>query len=110
MTWYNRQTIIAWDNPHVPQRSFVPLFKDHFCSSFKISQWKHQLRNRKQKQGETVEEYIAVITELWKRVDPTNRRMELDKIHEFIEGLRPEFVVPVQSAMPATVEEVMEKV
>ncbi|PKB96660.1 hypothetical protein RhiirA5_385192 [Rhizophagus irregularis] len=35
--------------------------------------------------------------------------MELDKIHEFIEGLRPEFVVPVQSAMPQTVKEAMEK-
>ncbi|PKC03715.1 hypothetical protein RhiirA5_423366, partial [Rhizophagus irregularis] len=58
---------------------------------------------------ETIEEYIAAITELWKRVDPTDRRMELDKIHEFIEGLRPEFVVPVQSAMPQTVEEAMEK-
>ena len=33
----------------------------------------------------------------------------MDKIHEFIEGLRPEFVVPVQSAMPQTVEEAMEK-
>ncbi|EXX60232.1 hypothetical protein RirG_181820 [Rhizophagus irregularis DAOM 197198w] len=74
-----------------------------------ISQWKHQLRNRKQKQGETIEEYIAAITELWKRVDPTDRRMELDKIHEFIESLRPEFVVPVQSAMPQTVEKAMEK-
>ncbi|CAB5193557.1 unnamed protein product [Rhizophagus irregularis] len=35
--------------------------------------------------------------------------MELDKIHEFIKGLRPEFVVPVQSAMPQIVEEAMEK-
>ncbi|CAB5201345.1 unnamed protein product [Rhizophagus irregularis] len=74
-----------------------------------IANRKHQLRNRKQKQGETIEEYIAAITELWKRVDLTDRRMELDKIHEFIEGLRPEFVVPVQSAMPQTVEEAMEK-
>uniref|UniRef100_U9TFE3 Uncharacterized protein n=1 Tax=Rhizophagus irregularis (strain DAOM 181602 / DAOM 197198 / MUCL 43194) TaxID=747089 RepID=U9TFE3_RHIID len=29
--------------------------------------------------------------------------MELNKIHEFIEDLRPEFVVPVQSAMPQIV-------
>ena len=38
-----------------------------------------------------------------------SNRPELDKIHEFIEGLRPEFVVPVQSAMPRTAEEAMEK-
>ncbi|CAB5202718.1 unnamed protein product [Rhizophagus irregularis] len=100
LTWYNRQNITFWENDNNPQRSFTHLFKDHFCNPFRISQWKHQLRNRKQKQGETIEEYIAAITKLWKRVDPTDRQMELDKIHEFIEGLRPEFVVPVQSAMP----------
>ncbi|CAB5196283.1 unnamed protein product [Rhizophagus irregularis] len=86
LTWYNRQNIIFWENDNSPQQSFTHLFKDHFCNPFRISQWKHQLRNRKQKQGETIEEYIAAITELWKRVDPTDRRMELDKIHEFIEG------------------------
>ncbi|GBC15909.2 GATA zinc finger domain-containing protein 14-like [Rhizophagus irregularis DAOM 181602=DAOM 197198] len=109
LTWYNRQNITFWENDNSPQRSFTHLFKNHFCNPFRISQWKHQLRNRKQKQGETIEEYIAAITELWKRVDPTNKRMELDKIHEFIEGLRPEFVVPVQSAIPQTVKEAMEK-
>ena len=74
-----------------------------------MSQWKHQLRNRKQKPGETVEEYIAAIGELWKRIDPRGVRTEMDKIHEFIEGLHAEFIVPVQSAMPNTVDEAMEK-
>ncbi|GES89097.1 ATP-dependent RNA helicase vasa-like isoform X2 [Rhizophagus clarus] len=74
-----------------------------------LNQWKHQLRNRKQKPGETIENYIAAIEELWKRVDPQGRRTELDKIHEFIEGLRPEFIVPVQSAMPETAEEAMDR-
>ncbi|GBB98011.1 hypothetical protein RclHR1_31170001 [Rhizophagus clarus] len=41
--------------------------------------------------------------------DPQGRRTELDKIHEFIEGLRPEFIVPVQSAMPKTAEEAMDR-
>jgi hypothetical protein len=84
-------------------------FKQHFSNPFRISQWKHQLRNRKQKPGETIEEYIAGMEELWKRVDPEGRRIELDRIHEFIEGLRPEFVVPVQSAMPRNTAEAMEK-
>ena len=64
LTWYNRQTITAWEDDNNQQRSFTHLFKDHFCNPFRMSQWKHQLRNRKQKQGETVEEYIAAITEL----------------------------------------------
>ena len=74
-----------------------------------MSQWKHQLKNRKQKPGETVDKYIAAMEELWKRVDPTGVRTEMDKIHEFIEGLRSEFVVPVHSAMPVDVEAAMEK-
>ena len=89
--------------------SFVPLFKNEFCNSFKLSQWKHQLRSRKQKNGETVEEYAAAISELWKRIDPQGRRTELDRIHEFMEGLRTEFIVPVQSAMPITVDQAIEK-
>ena len=38
-----------------------------------------------------------------------SRRTELDRIHEFIEGLRPEFIIPVQSAMPASVADAVEK-
>ncbi|RGB33554.1 hypothetical protein C1646_761543 [Rhizophagus diaphanus] len=102
LTWYNRQTITFWKNDNNPQRLFVHLFKDYFCNPFKISQWKHQLRNRKQKQGETIEEYIAAITELWK-----NSIIDHSTVHAW--GLRPEFVVPVQSAMPQTVEEAIEK-
>src|SRR6202034_258390 len=109
LTWYNRQTIRSWNDLMYPNTSFTHLFKTYFCNPFKLSQWKHQLRNRKQKAGETVEEYATALEELWKRIDAGGNRPELDKIHEFIEGLRPEFVVPVQSAMPGTAEEAMEK-
>ena len=46
---------------------------------------------------------------LWKRIDPTNIRDELDRVSEFIEGLRAEFIVPVQSTMPTTVDEAVDK-
>ena len=74
-----------------------------------MSQWKQQLRNRKQKPGETVEEYAATLEELWKRIDPHNRRMELDRISEFIEGLRAELIIPVQSAMPKSINDAIDK-
>ncbi|GES86660.1 hypothetical protein RCL_jg20600.t1 [Rhizophagus clarus] len=61
---------------------------DYFYNPFKLNQWKYQLKNRKQKPGENIEDYIAIIKELWKRVDPQDRKTELDKIHEFIEGAR----------------------
>jgi hypothetical protein len=109
LTWFNRQQFRHWDNQQYPDISFVNLFKTQFNNPFRISQWKHQLRNRKQKPGETIEEYIAAIEELWKRIDFQNNRSEMDKLHEFIEGLRPEFIVPVQLSMPDDVEEAMSK-
>ncbi|GES82981.1 probable cyclin-dependent serine/threonine-protein kinase DDB_G0292550 [Rhizophagus clarus] len=74
-----------------------------------MSQWKHQLRNRKQRAGETIDEYTSAMEELWKRIDPKRKRTELDQISEYVEGLRPEFIVPVQSAMPQTVKEAINK-
>jgi hypothetical protein len=109
LTWFNRQQFQHWDNQQYPDTSFVNLFKIQFNNPFRISQWKHQLRNRKQKPDETIEEYIAAMEELWKRIDSQNNRSEMDRLHEFIEGLRPEFIVPVQSSIPDDIEEAMSK-
>ena len=75
--------------------SFMHLFKNHFCNPFKLSQWKYQLRNRKQKAGETIEEYIAAMEELWKRIDLREVKVKLDRIYEYLEELRSEFIVPI---------------
>jgi hypothetical protein len=56
-----------------------------------------------------IKEYIAAMEELWKRIDPQNNRSEMDRLHEFIKGLRPEFIIPVQSSMSDDVEEAMSK-
>jgi hypothetical protein len=64
LIWFNRQDIVFWNYLNQPNRSFVHLFKKEFCSPFKLSQWKHQLRSRKQKPGETIEKYTATIKEL----------------------------------------------
>ncbi|GBB99649.1 hypothetical protein RclHR1_03900020 [Rhizophagus clarus] len=79
LTWYNRTNIQSWNNPLYRLTSFVHAFTDYFCNPFKLNQWKHQLRNRKQKPGEIIKDYIAAIEELWKRVDPQERRTELNK-------------------------------
>src|SRR6266496_2989908 len=98
-----------WENSLNQGHSFKHLFEKQFCDPFKMSQWKHQLRNRKLRPGETIDEYTSAMEELWKRIDPKRRRTELDKISEYIEGLRSEFIVPVQSAMPQTVKEAVNK-
>jgi hypothetical protein len=109
LTWFNTSGAKVWENSLNANQSFVHLFKKQFCDPFKMSQWKHQLRNRKQRTGETVDEYTAAMEELWKRIDPKRRRTELDRISEYIEGLRPEFIVPVQSMMPETVAAAVNK-
>jgi len=109
LTWYNQHHFGYWNNPQYATVSFTHQFQNEFCNPFKISQWKHQLRNRKQRPGETIEEYAAAIYELWKRIDPMSQKTEIDRIHEFIEGLRLEFIVPVQSAMPASIADTVKK-
>jgi hypothetical protein len=56
-----------------------------------------------------IEEYIAAMEELWKRIDPQNNRSEMDRLYEFIEGLQLEFIVLVQLSMPDDVEEAISK-
>ena len=109
LSWFSRQTIHYWDDAVWLSHAFVQLFRIEFYNPFRIGQWKYQLHNRKQKPGETVDDYTAAIKKLWKRVDPGRNRTELDRLHEFIEGLRSEFIVPVQSSMPIFVEEAIEK-
>ncbi|GES77010.1 probable cyclin-dependent serine/threonine-protein kinase DDB_G0292550 [Rhizophagus clarus] len=109
LTWFNTVGAREWENSLNRNQSFTHLFEAQFCNPFKMSQWKHQLRNRKQRAGETIDEYTSAMEELWKRIDPKRKRTELDRISEYVEGLRPEFIVPVQSAMPQTVKEAINK-
>ena len=56
-----------------------------------------------------MEKYVSELYELWHRIDPYNIRSEIDKIQEFIEGLRPEFIIHVQGMMPETVDQTVQK-
>ncbi|CAG8440867.1 13084_t:CDS:2 [Funneliformis caledonium] len=62
----------------------------------------YQLRHRKQKPGEMIEEYAVAIGELWKQA-------KMDRVAEFIEKLQSEFILPVQTAMLTTVDQAIEK-
>ena len=56
LTWFNTSGARVWENSLHEAQSFKHLFEKQFCDPFKMSQWKHQLRNRKQRQGETIDE------------------------------------------------------
>ena len=64
-----------------------------------------ELRSIKQKLGETVDAYVARLKEKWRRVDHTRAYPEEDRLNQFINGLRSEFIIQVRSAMPNTEEE-----
>ncbi len=53
---------------------------DSSSKRFRKQQWKHQLQSLKQKNGDTIDEYVSKITELWKRLDLHDNRAESDKI------------------------------
>src|ERR1043166_8037799 len=109
ITWFKQSGIRNWNTPMDPDRSFVHKFKRQYCSTFRRAQWTQKLRNHKQKPGDTVEKYVSELYELWHRIDPYNIRSEIDKIQEFIEGLRPEFIIHVQGMMPETVDQAVQK-
>ena len=103
-TWIKRLRVGEWFDPTDHSNSFRHQFKEKYCGTFTRTIWKQKLRNLKQKPGETIESYYAKIVELWHRIDPADLRPESDKVQEFIEGLRTEFVLPVQTAMPNPVQ------
>jgi hypothetical protein len=109
LTWFNSENIQVWNEKLLPGQSFVPKFKEQYCGTFKKVQWKQQLNDLTQKNGETIDSYYAKLVNLWIRIDPTNSRLEEDRIHEFIKGLRPEFQMPVQIATPITVDQAVAK-
>jgi hypothetical protein len=109
LTWYKTSNILHWDDFIDPERSFIHQFKKQYCNNFRKAQWKQKLRNHKQQPGETIESYSAKLYELWHRIDPEGHRDESDRIQEFMEGLRPEFILHVQASMPDTVEKAVDK-
>ena len=105
----HRDNIHYWDHTARPNQSFVSIFNNTFQTAARRSRWLKELRNRKQRTGESVDEYVAALQELWQRVDPFTRYPEEDRLQQFLDGLRPEFIVPVASTLPTTTSDAIEK-
>ena len=50
---------------------------------------------------------ISLDVQVW-AISERNKT-ELDCLHEFIEGLKPKFIVPVQSSIPTFIKDAIEK-
>src|ERR1043166_7943323 len=109
LTWAKRRGEISWEDPIRIIRSFVHQFRKEYCGVYRKALWKQELKNIKQRSEESIEGYVARLKELWRRIDPEGNRDESDRIQEFIEGLRSEFIVQVQGIMPSIVEEAIRK-
>ena len=110
-SWWNqiKTTTQYWDATYHQNHSFVPQFKTKWCTTHQKSRWMNQLRNRTQKSGETVDEYLDAIIRLYNKVDPDNRYPAEDALRQFINGLRDELREPVEISCPANLEEAVNR-
>ncbi|CAG8568654.1 5837_t:CDS:10 [Funneliformis caledonium] len=91
------------------ENDIITQFLQGFEDLLKAYIWKHQLQNFKQRNKETIDEYVAQITELGKRLDLQGIRKKVDKIAEFIKGLRSEFIGMSGGFVPAQITLFMSK-
>jgi len=79
-SWFRRRqrqdgTVLNQWEPNDPndadtvEHSFVEQFKQEYANTFRKAMWKTNLRNRKQKPGETVEKYLSALEDLWYKID-----------------------------------------
>jgi Retrotransposon gag protein/Zinc knuckle len=110
-SWWNQIRINTryWNNNCYPAQSFIPKFKTKWCTVHQKSRWMNQLRNRTQKSGETVDEYLDAITRLYNKVDPNRNYPDEDQLRQFINGLRDEIREPVEISCPANIEEAINR-
>lgn len=110
-SWYKQfaGTIFHWKSDIHPNNSFEHLFQAKWCTSHQKSRWMTQLRNRIQKPGETVDEYVEALLNLYKKVDPTHAYPAEDHLQQFINGLRDEIREPVEIAMPTDLDSAIER-
>lgn len=102
-------TLQHWDNNHATARSFTHQFNNKWITSHQKSRWLNQLRSRKQRTGETVDEYLDAVTQLYARVSTIGQYPEEDMMRQFINGLRDELREQVEIACPANMQEAVNK-
>ena len=80
-----------------------PRFKTRFLEQFKTikkkAMWQQEFFNLKQ-EANTVDTYIARFKKLQRKVDPDGNFPADFIVQLFIKGLRPEYAIPVQAAIP----------
>lgn len=114
LLWWRaaRKTITTWEawNPEYKRRrSFKYQFLTRFCGPERQQRWMEELRNCKQRPGETVGEYYGKLQTLYRKADPANQYPERDHYQQFLKGLRSELRTAVRLAAASNLREAVER-
>ncbi|CAJ0846427.1 2141_t:CDS:2, partial [Entrophospora sp. SA101] len=114
LSWWRsaRKTTItweAWKSEYKRKRSFKYQFLTKFCGPERQQRWMEELRNCKQRPGETVSEYYSKLQTLYRKADPAKQYPERDNYQQFLKGLRSELRTAVRLAAASNLREAVER-
>ncbi|CAJ0826495.1 1996_t:CDS:2 [Entrophospora sp. SA101] len=114
LSWWRsaRKTIItweAWKSEYKRKRSFKYQFLTKFCGPERQQRWMEELRNCKQRPGETVSEYYSKLQTLYRKADPAKQYPERDNYQQFLKGLRSELRTAVRLTAASNLREAVER-
>ena len=110
LDWYTALNPVpnVFNDNNNQNRSFQHLFKTRFYTTKQKALWQKQLFEIKQGPTETVDGYVNRFRTLQTKVDPTGV-FPADFVKQlFIQGLRSEYAVNVQAAIPNTLTDAIE--
>ena len=105
----NVTTWEAWKSEYHRKRSFKYQFLTRFCGPERQQRWMEELRNCKQRPGETVSEYYGKLQILYRKADPARQYPERDHYQQFLKGLRSELRTAVRLAAVSNLREAVER-
>lgn len=99
----------AWKSEYHRKRSFKYQFLTRFCGPERQQRWMEELRNCRQRAGETVSEYYGKLQTLYRKADPAGQYPERDHYQQFLKGLRSELRTAVRLAAASNLREAVER-
>ncbi|CAJ0752583.1 991_t:CDS:2 [Entrophospora sp. SA101] len=99
----------GWPGTYEETVSFRKQFFDYFSTTQHQQKWMNELRNRRMKEGETVDAYAGALTELYMKADPLGQYPESDKLQAFLNGLPSQIRMFTELAVPRGFREAWEQ-
>jgi len=105
---YLRKTADGWYKALTPEpesyEEFRKIFLEQFRTPARVMTWRNQLEMCRQKDNETVDQYVARFRDLLAKIYP-GKDLEDDYLHQFLRGLQPEILEKGITSMSESIEE-----